>query len=303
MDTAGPEAEGQPNRPFRARNTAFVARCGRSAPADATVRDPAALAPPLGPGRGTAATVTQALTASVLPQPARKSAEDVATLIRPAGQPRPAPGQRAAGHRARRAREAGPEVAPGREVSVMTSSSQPPDLGRYLARRGYRPQGPCHSTWLDRYNGQYVIRVVREPEEQTQLICLAPRSVCVYQAVFSLGTPGAVIIAAVEAAAEPSPRAAGGRAPDRADHGPAHGARRRKAVTGDDDPYELITLAGKYARTLGGDAQIRIAFQPGYPRPAVGFMPLAVRRGAWPAEPSSNSMTKWQAESVRPPSD
>ena len=71
----------------------------------------------------------------------------------------------------------------------MTSSSQPPDLDRYLARHGFRPQA-SHSTWLDRDNGQYVIRVVREPEEQTQLICLAPCSACVYQAVFGLGTPG-----------------------------------------------------------------------------------------------------------------
>ena len=70
----------------------------------------------------------------------------------------------------------------------MTSSSQPPDLNRYLARHGFRPQA-SHSTWLDRDNGQHVIRVVREPEEQTQLICLAPRSACVYQAAFSLGTP------------------------------------------------------------------------------------------------------------------
>ena len=92
----------------------------------------------------------------------------------------------------------------------MTSSSQPPDLDRYLARHGFRPQA-SHSTWLDRDNGQYVIRVVREPEEQTQLICLAPRSACVYQAVFSPGTPDAVIIAAVEAALSPAPPQAASR--------------------------------------------------------------------------------------------
>ena len=113
----------------------------------------------------------------------------------------------------------------------MTSSSQPPDLDRYLAHHGFRPQ-TSHSTWLDRDNGQYVIRVVREPEEQTQLICLAPRSACVYQAVFSLGTPDAVIIAAVEAALSPAPRRR--LAPDWAGHG-----RRRpqegKRLTGDDD--------------------------------------------------------------------
>ena len=93
VDTAGPGRKA--SRAGRsARNTAFVARCGRSAP-PAAARDPAALAPPPGPGRGTAATVTQALTASVLPQPARKPAEDAAALIRPAGQASPAPAPRA----------------------------------------------------------------------------------------------------------------------------------------------------------------------------------------------------------------
>ena len=91
----------------------------------------------------------------------------------------------------------------------MTSSSQPPDLDRYLARHRFRPH-VSNSTWLDRDNGQYVIRVVREPEEQTQLICLALRRGCMYQAAFSLGTPDSVIIAAVEAALNPGP-AAGGR--------------------------------------------------------------------------------------------
>jgi hypothetical protein len=95
------------------------------------------------------------------------------------------------------------------------TSSQPTDLDRYLARHGFRPQA-SHSTWLDCGNGQYVIRVVREPEEQTQLICLAPRSACLYQAAFSLGTPDAVIIAAVEAALCLAPPQAVGTGPDRA---------------------------------------------------------------------------------------
>jgi hypothetical protein len=182
--------------------------------------------------------VTQALTASVLPQPARKPGGDAAALIRPAGQAPPVPGQRRRAPGAPRTARGkpGPEVPPGREVSVMmTSSSQPPDLDRYLARHGFRPQ-TSHSTWLDRDNGQHVIRVVREPEEQTQLICLAPRSACVYQAVFSLGTPDAVIIAAVEAALSPAPPQAAGTRPGRprAGHGPTAHARR-KAVTGDDD--------------------------------------------------------------------
>ena len=82
----------------------------------------------------------------------------------------------------------------------MTSSSgQLPDLDRYLARHGFAPH-PVTSAWLDRGTGQGIIRVVREPEEQTQLICLAPHGICLYQAAFSLGTPDAMIIAAVEAA-------------------------------------------------------------------------------------------------------
>jgi hypothetical protein len=104
------------------------------------------------------------------------------------------------------------------------TSSQPPDLDRYLARHRFRPRA-SHSTWLDRDNGQHVIRVVREPEGQTQLICLAPRSACVYQAVFSLGTPDAVIIAAVEAALTPAPPQAAGTGPGRP---PAGGARKKE---------------------------------------------------------------------------
>jgi hypothetical protein len=156
--------------------------------------------------------VTQALTAAALPQPARNPAEDPAAPIRPAR------------HAAPGAREAGPEVPPGRKVNAMTSSSQPPDLDRYLARHRFRPHA-SNSTWLDRDNGQHVIRVVREHEEQTQLICLAPRSACVYQAAFSLGTPDAVIIAAVQAALRPAP-------PQAADTGPgrrrAGGARKEE---------------------------------------------------------------------------
>jgi len=92
----------------------------------------------------------------------------------------------------------------------MTSSSQLPDLDRYLARRGFRPHA-SHSTWLDRDTGQHIIRVVREPDEPTGLTCLAPSRACLYQAAFSLGTPDAVIIAAVEAALSPPPPQAGRR--------------------------------------------------------------------------------------------
>jgi hypothetical protein len=43
-------------------------------------------------------------------------------------------------------------------------------------------------------------RVVSEPEEETQLITLDPHSACLYKVTFHVGTPDAVIIAAVEAA-------------------------------------------------------------------------------------------------------
>jgi hypothetical protein len=87
----------------------------------------------------------------------------------------------------------------------MTSSSQPPDLGQYLARRGFAPN-PGNPAWLDRETGQQTVRVLHEPGEATLLYCLAPRHGCLYEAYFSHGTPDTVIIAAIEAALRP-PRA------------------------------------------------------------------------------------------------
>ena len=87
---------------------------------------------------------------------------------------------------------------------MPTSSSQPPDLGKYLARRGFTPN-PGNPAWLDRETGQRTVRVLHEPGETTLLYCLAPRSVCLYEAVFSPGTPDAVITAAIEAALSPPP--------------------------------------------------------------------------------------------------
>ena len=87
----------------------------------------------------------------------------------------------------------------------MTSSSQPPDLGQYLARRGFAPN-PGNPTWLDLGTGQQTVRVLHEPGETTLLYCLAPRSVCLYEAVFSPGTPDTVITAAIEAALSPPRR-------------------------------------------------------------------------------------------------
>jgi hypothetical protein len=80
---------------------------------------------------------------------------------------------------------------------VTTTRIQP--LASYLSGQGFTPH-PDNRTWLDRRSGHQIIRVLHEPEEATLLICLTPRSACLYEAVFSPGTPDAVIIAAVEAA-------------------------------------------------------------------------------------------------------
>ena len=92
----------------------------------------------------------------------------------------------------------------------MTSTSQPPDLSQYLARRGFAPS-PGSPAWLDLSTGQQTVRVLHEPGETTLLYCLAPRSVCLYEAVFSPGTPDAVITAAIEAALSPPPPGQAGR--------------------------------------------------------------------------------------------
>ena len=88
----------------------------------------------------------------------------------------------------------------------MASSSRPAAPGQYLARRGFAPN-PGNPTWLDLDTGQQVIRILHEPGETTLLYCLAPRGGCLYEAVFSPGTPDAVITAAIEAALSPPPPA------------------------------------------------------------------------------------------------
>ena len=105
---------------------------------------------------------------------------------------------------------------PGREVNTMTSDSsrQPAELDRNLARCGFTPHA-SNSSWLDRDTGQQTIRVVREPGEQTELIALTPHSACLYKAMFYVGTPDAIIIAAVETAltlSQPEPAARSGPA-------------------------------------------------------------------------------------------
>ena len=84
----------------------------------------------------------------------------------------------------------------------MTSSSQPADLGGYLARRGFAPSPENHA-WLDLATGQQLVRVLHQPGETTLLYCLLSRGWCLYEAVFSPGTPDAVITAAIGAALTP----------------------------------------------------------------------------------------------------
>jgi len=84
------------------------------------------------------------------------------------------------------------------------TSSKPAALGQYLARHGFAPS-PGNPTWLERGTGQQTVRVLHEPGEATLLYCLDAHSVCLYEAVFSPGTPDTVITAAIDAALSPPP--------------------------------------------------------------------------------------------------
>jgi hypothetical protein len=82
---------------------------------------------------------------------------------------------------------------------------QPPaSLHQYLTRHHFAPH-PENSAWLDRDTGQQIIRVHHDPGEATLLYCLTPNTVCPYEAVFSPGTPDAIIIAAVQTALQHIP--------------------------------------------------------------------------------------------------
>ena len=111
----------------------------------------------------------------------------------------------------------------------MTSSSQPPGLGQYLVRRGFAPN-PGNPAWLELGTGQQTVRVLHEPGEATLLYCLDSHGVCLYEAVFSPGTPDAVVTAAMDTALSP-PRSAGA-GPGRPR---ASDARAKGRVTRDDD--------------------------------------------------------------------
>ena len=93
---------------------------------------------------------------------------------------------------------------------MPASSSQPPDLGQYLARRGFGPS-PGNPAWLDLGTGQQTARVLHQPGETTFLYCLDLDRGCLYEARFSPGTPDAVITAAIEAALSPPAPQAGQR--------------------------------------------------------------------------------------------
>ena len=160
---------------------------------------------------------------SVLPELARRSAEDVAALIRPAGKAPAKPGRTpGSGHSPQARRQGRPEVPPGRKVNTMTSSSQPPDLGQYLARRGFAPN-PGNPTWLDLGTGQQTVRVLHEPGETTLLYCLDPAQRLPVRGRLQPRHPGRRDHRRDRSRAEPAPPQAGrGRAR------PATGQRRTR---------------------------------------------------------------------------
>ena len=114
---------------------------------------------------------------SVLPELARRSAEDVAALIRPAGQ---APGK--PGRRRRRANPASPAATaprtparPGGERDGQQQASRP----RAAPGRPRLRAEPRQPAWLDLGTGQRTARVLRDPGGATLLCCLArPASAC-----------------------------------------------------------------------------------------------------------------------------
>ena len=104
----------------------------------------------------------------------------------------------------------------------MSTSSQPPGLGQYLVRRGFAPN-PGNPAWLELGTGQQTIRVLHEPGEATLLYCLDSYGVCLYEAVFSPGTPGRRRRRRDRRRTQPAPGRPG---PNQAVHGPAAHAQR-----------------------------------------------------------------------------
>lgn len=84
----------------------------------------------------------------------------------------------------------------------MTSDT--PDLLRYLENRGFRPS-PQVPAWLDLATPErQTLRVLREPDASTFLYCLDQDGTCLYEAVFSPGTPYEVTTAVIDAALGPA---------------------------------------------------------------------------------------------------
>ena len=95
---------------------------------------------------------------------------------------------------------------------MSSSNRRPPTLLEYLIEHDFVPQ--AEGTWFDHDTEDGIIRVVHQPGEETQLISLSPAVGCRYKAMFYVGTPDAVIIAAVRAALRLPPDA--GTQPPRA---------------------------------------------------------------------------------------
>ncbi|HLI76998.1 MAG TPA: hypothetical protein VKV02_08635 [Acidobacteriaceae bacterium] len=89
-----------------------------------------------------------------------------------------------------------------------TTPAPPDALHQYLARHHFAPH-PGNSAWLDHDTGQQIIRICHHPGEATLLYCLTPSAVCLYEAVFSPGTPAPVIIATVRTALRTPPTQTG----------------------------------------------------------------------------------------------
>lgn len=81
----------------------------------------------------------------------------------------------------------------------------------YLMELGFMPQD--EGAWFDRREGSRITRVVWDGEEETQVIALTSRGVCLYKAMFSPGAPEPVITAVIEAALAQAQAAAPGENP------------------------------------------------------------------------------------------
>jgi hypothetical protein len=117
----------------------------------------------------------------------------------------------------------------------MSSNRRPPTLLEYLIEHDFAPV--AEGTWFDHDTGDGIIRVVYQLGVETQLISLTPAICCRFKVMFYVGTPDAVIIAAVRAALRLPPDA--GTQPSRA--APARGTATR-------DTSRRVPAPGKAGR-------------------------------------------------------